>query len=50
MPYSSKQEAEEKQAEFRRQQQLKDKGNTLGTDAKNPCKKVKYLKFNLKKK
>lgn len=40
MPYASKEEEKEKQAELKRQQQLRDNNNTFGNVAKDPCKKV----------
>jgi hypothetical protein len=44
MPYASKEEEREAQAELRRQQQSRDKGNTFGNNDKDPCKQVKKLK------
>lgn len=40
MPYESKEEEKQKQADLRKSQQLKDQDSTFGTDSKNPCKLV----------
>ena len=40
MSNSAKEEMLARQAELRRLQREKDRGNTVGTDSKDPCKKV----------